>query len=85
MKGKDLLLNFDRDKSRMVQYMGQVFSNIQSLENTKKKCDEKLKKLKPEFELLEKMSLEEFCEIHPDENYSGVFKGKKEGKALQIK
>ena len=82
MNGKELLLQYDRDDSRMAEYLAELITDKNSLLKTIKKCQEKLELIEPEIKKTEKMSLSKWVSLHPDENYKGVFKGKKAGSEL---
>ena len=84
MKGKDLLKDYDRDKSRMAEYIGQLIGDIDACERSIANSQQKIDELAPDLAELKEMTLEQFNEKHPDKNYTGIFKGKKAGKDLKL-
>jgi hypothetical protein len=61
-----------------------LISDAKALKRSIKQFQEKIAIIEPEIKVVEKMSLSDWIEIHPDENYKGIFKGKKEGEQLTL-
>lgn len=80
MKGKDLLKKYDRDESRMANYLAGLKTKAKLYADNVDKYKKMLKIIEPEIIKFENMTLEDFVKAHPDVNYTGVMQGKVGGK-----